>query len=75
MAAGSHVLTADIDLTEYLCTQTWKPISANGSVTLDGQGHTIRGFSLSGIVSTHIGLFSDVRGTLSVKKSPLCDLP
>ena len=49
MAAGSYVLPADIDLTEYLCTQTWKPISANGSVALDGQVHIIRGFHFPGL--------------------------
>ena len=68
MTKGSYVLGADIDLSEV----AWTPIKTNGSVVLDGQGHTIKGLNLDMTgVDGHGGLFGEVGGDLTVKNLAL----
>ena len=42
MTAGSYVLGADIDLSG----TGWTPLNISGNLTLDGQGHTIKGLTM-----------------------------
>ncbi|MBO4930191.1 MAG: hypothetical protein J6D61_07105 [Clostridia bacterium] len=73
MTAGSYVLGADIDLSD----MDWTPLTITGSLTLDGQGHTIKGLTMDMAgKDLNGGLFSRVDGNLTVKNLRLegCDL-
>ena len=48
VAEGKYVLTADIDLSETF----WIPLSIDGPITLDGQGHKISGLTYALFDST-----------------------
>lgn len=64
MTEGNYVLGADIDLTGI----GWTPLDIRGNVTLDGQGHTIKGLTMDMAgKDRNGGLFSKVDGDLTVK--------
>ncbi|MBO5317395.1 MAG: hypothetical protein J6A74_03015 [Oscillospiraceae bacterium] len=66
MTKGTYILTGDIDLTDV----AWMPIelSTKGSnITLDGQGHTIKGLTVNATTEDNYGLFSYVYGNVTVK--------
>lgn len=62
---GSYVLTQDIDLTDL----SWTPLTITGTTpfVLDGQGHTIKGMSVSADGSDYTGLFGKVSPDMTVK--------
>lgn len=62
---GSYVLTQDIDLTG----MSWTPLTITGAIpfVLDGQGHTIKGMSVSAAGTDYTGLFGQVRTDMTVK--------
>ena len=60
---GSYVLTEDIDLTGV----EWTPQSISGALTLDGQGHTIKGLKLNPTQPIRYGMFASVDGAFTVK--------
>ena len=60
---GSYVLTEDIDLTGV----AWTPKDIPGALTLDGQGHTVKGLKLSPTEPKSFGLFASVDGTFTVE--------
>ena len=62
-AGGSYVLTKDLDLTGV----AWTPQKISGSLTLDGQGHTIKGLTLNPTQPVNCGLFASVNGAFTVK--------
>lgn len=73
MTAGSYVLTADIDLSG----TDWIPITLstkNSNVTLDGQGHTLKGLSVTADSEDNYGLFGYVYGAVTVKNLRLDDV-
>ena len=55
-ASGSYTLSNNIDLSG----RSWTPIS-NFSGTLDGNGYTISGLSITGDYGSSVGLFGEVR--------------
>ena len=56
---GTFYLRNDLDLTEY---GIWTPINFFG--TLDGQGHTIQGVTITGYAGRREGLFALMGGTV-----------
>ena len=73
---GKFILTADIDLTEYVAAggdldnngHGWAPIGENGSIpfsgSFDGNGHTIKGLHIEDIQTNYAGLFGYLTGTV-----------
>lgn len=77
---GKYILMNDIDMTEdtseggdYDCGTGWDSIEEFSGI-LDGNGHRIIGMHIFGEITSNVGLFEEVRGTIKNLGMVKCDI-